>query len=119
MGQDRNAGIRAAEAQGASDQIPQVRLRGPTRSAASLRPNVRPASWKATSTTSSIAAEIITGKYGYHLPLYRLQDYFAGSGWTPSRSTQCNILANVDFILEPLLEFFQRTVQSDSASGLR
>jgi transposase len=66
---------------------------------------------------SSIAAEIITGKYGYHLPLYRLQDYFAGSGWTPSRSTQCNILASVDFILEPVLEFFRRTVQSDSAVG--
>ena len=66
---------------------------------------------------SSIAAEIITGKYSYHLPLYRLQDYFAGSGWTPSRSTQCNILANVDFIIEPLLEFFQRTVQTDWAVG--
>jgi len=66
---------------------------------------------------SSIAAEIITGKYGYHLTLYRLQDYFAGSGWTPSRSTQCNILANVHFIIGPLLEFFRRTVQSDSAVG--
>ena len=42
---------------------------------------------------TSIAAEIITGKYGYHLPLYRQQDYFAGSGWTPSRSTLCNILS--------------------------
>jgi transposase len=66
---------------------------------------------------SSIAAQIITGKYGYHLPLYRLQDYFAGSGWTPSRSTQGNILANVHFIIGPLLEFFRRTVQSDSAVG--
>jgi transposase len=66
---------------------------------------------------SSIAAEIITGKYGYHLTLYRLQDYFAGSGWTPLRSTQCNILANVYFIIGPLLEFFRRTVQSDSAVG--
>jgi transposase len=66
---------------------------------------------------SSVAAEIITGKYGYHLTLYRLQDYFAGSGWTPLRSTQCNILANVHFIIGPLLEFFRRTVQSDSAVG--
>jgi transposase len=66
---------------------------------------------------SSIAAQIITGKYGYHLTLYRLQDYFAGSGWTPSRSTQGNILANVHFIIGPLLEFFRRTVQSDSAVG--
>jgi transposase len=66
---------------------------------------------------SSIAAEIITGKYSYHLPLYRLQDYFAGLGWTPSRSTQCNILANVFFMIEPLLEFFKRTVQTDSVVG--
>jgi len=28
---------------------------------------------------TSIAAEIITGKFGYHLPIYRQQDYFAGS----------------------------------------
>ncbi|MGI9427332.1 MAG: IS66 family transposase [Bythopirellula sp.] len=66
---------------------------------------------------SSIAAEIITGKYSYHLPLYRLQDYFAGSGWNPSRSTQCNILGNVDFIIQPLLEFFRQTLQTDGAVG--
>lgn len=40
---------------------------------------------------TSVAAEIITGKYGYHLPIYRQQDWFAGSGWTPSRSTLLNI----------------------------
>ena len=66
---------------------------------------------------SSIATEIITGKYSYHLPLYRLQDYFAGIGWTPSRSTQCNILASVFFIIQPLLEFFKRRLQTDSAVG--
>jgi transposase len=36
---------------------------------------------------TSVAAEVIVGKYAYHLPVYREQDYFAGSGWTPSRST--------------------------------
>jgi transposase len=66
---------------------------------------------------SSIAAEIITGKYAYHLPLYRLQDYFAGCGWTPSRSTQCNILKNVLFLVEPLLEHFKRTLQADRWIG--
>jgi transposase len=66
---------------------------------------------------SSVAAEIITGKYGYHLPLYRLQDYFAGSGWTPLRSTQCKILANSIFVLQPLLDYFQRKVQGDFAVG--
>jgi transposase len=66
---------------------------------------------------SSIAAEIITGKYSYHLPLYRLQDYFAGSGWMPSRSTQCHILSQAHFVVEPLLGFFKQTVQGDSVVG--
>ena len=29
---------------------------------------------------TSVAAEIITAKYGFHLPVYRLEDMFAGSG---------------------------------------
>ena len=66
---------------------------------------------------TSIAAEIITGKYAYHLPLYRLQDYFAGSGWTPSRSTQCNILSQSYSLVEPLLDFFKTTVQNDPVVG--
>jgi len=28
---------------------------------------------------TSVAAQVITGKFGYHLPIYRQQDYFAGS----------------------------------------
>jgi transposase len=66
---------------------------------------------------TSIAAEIITGKFSYHTPIYRQQDYFAGSGWAPARSTLLNILAGSFFIVEPLLECFKRTVQSDSAIG--
>jgi transposase len=66
---------------------------------------------------SSIAAEIIVGKYAYHLPLYRQQDYFAGMGWTPSRSTQCNILSNAFFVVGPLLDYFRRTLQTDSVVG--
>lgn len=66
---------------------------------------------------SSVAAEIITGKYSYHLPLYRLQDYFGGCGWVPSRSTQCNILANAFEIVQPLLGFFKSVVQTDGIIG--
>jgi transposase len=66
---------------------------------------------------SSIAAEIITGKWGYHLPIYRQQDYFAGSGWAPGRSTLLNIAANCHFVIEPLLAFFKTTLQSDSIVG--
>ena len=35
----------------------------------------------------SVAAQVVHGKFGLHLPYYRLQDMFAASGWTPSRST--------------------------------
>jgi len=41
---------------------------------------------------TSVAAQIISSKYRYHLPLYRQQDVLAGSGWTPSRSTLTSIL---------------------------
>lgn len=56
---------------------------------------------------TSIAAEIITGKYGYHLPIYRQQDWFAGSGWMPGRSTLLNILSASATLIEPLIESFR------------
>ncbi len=63
---------------------------------------------------TSVAAQIITGKYGYHLPLYRQQDYFGSIGWTPSRSTLYNILSQAHFVLEPLLEYFKRYLQTNA-----
>ena len=66
---------------------------------------------------ASVAAEIITGKFSYHLPIYRQQDYFAGSGWAPGRSTLINILAGSFFVIQPLLDYFKRTVQNDSVIG--
>lgn len=35
----------------------------------------------------SVGAQVVTGKFSLHLPYYRLQDAFASSGWTPSRSS--------------------------------
>jgi transposase len=66
---------------------------------------------------TSVAAEIITAKYGYHLPVYRQQDLFAGSGWTPSRSTLLNILTGAAFVLEPLVAYFKRAVLADDIIG--
>lgn len=66
---------------------------------------------------TSVAAEIITGKYAYHLPLYRLQDYFAGCGWTPSRSTQCNILQACYERMTDLLAYFKAKVLRDHTIG--
>lgn len=59
---------------------------------------------------TSVAAEVITGKYAYHLPVYREQDYFAGCGWTPCRSTLLNLLVASAVVLRPLIEYFRQVV---------
>jgi len=66
---------------------------------------------------TSVAAQIITAKYGYHLPVYRQQDLFAGSGWTPARSTLLNILTAAAFVIEPLVAYFKRAVLADDVIG--
>jgi transposase len=66
---------------------------------------------------TSVAAEIITAKYGYHLPVYRQQDLFAGSGWTPQRSTLLHILTAAAFMIEPLVAYFKRVVLADDIVG--
>ncbi len=67
---------------------------------------------------TSVAAEIITAKFGFHQPIYRQQDWFAGTGWTPSRSTLLNILTNCHFIIEPLLAYFRQVLRTDGVIGL-
>jgi transposase len=66
---------------------------------------------------TSVAAQIITGKYGYHQPIYRQQDYFAGSGWAPARSTLLNILVAAAFVIRPLMAAFQQAVLGDTVVG--
>lgn len=66
---------------------------------------------------TSVASEILTGKYAYHMPLNRQQDYFAASGWTPSRSTQCNILQACYERLTDLLAHFKAKVLADHTIG--
>ncbi|MCA9212443.1 MAG: IS66 family transposase [Planctomycetales bacterium] len=66
---------------------------------------------------TSIATEILVNKFAYHLPIYRQQDMFAGTGWTPPRSTMLNILQNCHFIAQPLLDYFQEVVLTDSIVG--
>jgi len=66
---------------------------------------------------TSVAAEVITGKYGYHLPIYREQDYFAGSGWTPARSTLLNLLVASAFVIRPLIEHFKQEVLGSGVLG--
>lgn len=61
---------------------------------------------------TSIAAEIVTAKYAYHMPVYRQQDWFAGSGWLPDRSTLLNILASAAYVLEPLYQHYADHVRT-------
>ena len=67
---------------------------------------------------TSVAAAVVVQKYDSHLPLYRQTDIFAASGWTPSRSTLLNILRQVAFAVEPVVNYLTRLVQGDSVVGL-
>lgn len=66
---------------------------------------------------TSVAVEIITYKYAYHLPYYRQQDWFASFGWTPTRSTLQNILSSAEVVLKPLADFYWTTVFAGQAVG--
>jgi transposase len=56
---------------------------------------------------TSVAVEILAARFFYHLPYYRQQDVFAGSGWTPSRSTLLNIVTASEFVLQPLVQHYR------------
>ncbi len=67
---------------------------------------------------TSVAATIIEAKWFHYIPIYRCQDLFSGSGWTPSRSTLLNIVTQSAFVLAPLILFMKRLVQNDTAVGI-
>ena len=66
---------------------------------------------------TSVGATIVEAKWFLHLPIYRQQDQFAGSGWTPSRSTLLNIVSQIEFVVTPYIEFIIRQVQQDIGVG--
>lgn len=66
---------------------------------------------------ASVAVEVVACKYFYHLPFYRQQDMFAGSGWTPSRSTLANLEMAVDFALQPLAAYLRGYLKTDRCVG--
>ena len=67
---------------------------------------------------TSVGAAIIDAKWFLHLPIYRHQDIFAGSGWTPSRSTLLNLINQADFVTQPLVAYMTRLVQEDIGVAL-
>jgi len=66
---------------------------------------------------TGLAAEIVTGKCGYHLPIYREQDYFAGCGWTVDRSTLLNIFRASAELVRPLAWYLRGEVLGSEAMG--
>jgi transposase len=66
---------------------------------------------------SSVVAEIIASRLGYHLPFYRLQDLFSASGWTPSRSTLANLQSSAAQLIVPFMLYLRGCVLSDSVIG--
>ena len=66
---------------------------------------------------TSVAAEIITSKFGFHLPIYRQEDAFAGSGWTPHRSTLLNIAEAAGDLLPPFIDYLKNEVLSSGLIG--
>ena len=59
---------------------------------------------------TSVAAEVVAAKFSLHMPYYRQQDHFAGSGWVPSRSTLWNLVTQVDFVVDPLVRYLGELV---------
>ena len=66
---------------------------------------------------TTVAAEIITAKFGFHLPIYRQQDAFAGSGWTPHRSTLLNIAEAAGNLLPPFIDSLKSEVLDSGLVG--
>lgn len=66
---------------------------------------------------TSVAAEIIADKFSYHLPIYRQQDLFAGSGWAPSRSTLLNIAESAGDLLPPFIDYLRDAVLTSEVVG--
>jgi transposase len=67
---------------------------------------------------TSVAAAVVEAKWFHHLPIYRHQDIFAGSGWTPSRSTLLNLVSQVELVTLPLVAHMTRLVQQDIGVGI-
>ena len=61
-----------------------------------------------------IATEVLFSKFTLHVPLYRQQDPFAQLGWSPSRSTLCQIVVTSADLLRPLAMLETKRVLASS-----
>jgi transposase len=54
-----------------------------------------------------LVTEVVYHKFVLHVPLYRMQDRFAQQGWSPHRSTLCQMVAHAAEVLRPLAELMK------------
>ena len=66
----------------------------------------------------SVATQVVHGKFGLHLPYYRLQDMFGSSGWTPSRSTLDYLVDLASEVTEALVKTMQSRLMTANCLGL-
>ena len=64
-----------------------------------------------------VATEVLFSKFVLHVPLYRQQDMWAQSGWSPSRSTLGQIVATSAELFVPLAELLRERVLASPVLG--
>lgn len=65
-----------------------------------------------------VYTQIITNKFGDHLPLYRGEDIFARAGMMIPRNTQFGMLVNITTLIAPLVALMQSRVISGNVIGV-
>ena len=64
-----------------------------------------------------LLAQVITSKFGDHLPLYRQEDIFGRSGHSIPRSTTCGWMASCAALVRPLVEWMKALVLQSKVIG--
>ena len=64
-----------------------------------------------------LLAQVITSKYGDHLPLYRQEQIFQRSGQSIPRSTTCGWMASCAALVRPLVEYMKALVLLSKVIG--
>ncbi len=64
-----------------------------------------------------VATEVLFSKFVLHVPLYRQQDMWAQSGWSPSRSTLGQIVTVSAGLFRPLAELMRQRILATMVLG--
>ena len=64
-----------------------------------------------------VATEVLFSKFVLHVPLYRQQDMWAQSGWSPSRSTLGQIVTVSAGLFRPLADRMRQLILATTVLG--